>query len=85
MQTGHRYAPQTRRYALDHARLQRHHRSSLLKTQWSLSGLLGAQIRTQGQMTHFLAVHPNYCKLLRGFFSPRRAAILVRYKNLDYS
>jgi len=47
----HWHAPQTRRYALDHSRLQCHHRSPLLKTQWSFSRLLGAQIRTQGRIT----------------------------------
>src|ERR1700730_2924508 len=60
MQGCHWPPPQTRRYALDHSRLQCHHRSPLLKTQWSLSRLLGAQIRTQGRMIHhFLGVHPT--------------------------
>src|ERR1700674_4839435 len=59
MQGCHWHAPQTRRYALDRSRLQCHHRSPLLKTQWSFSRLLGAQIRTQGRMIHyFLGVHP---------------------------
>jgi hypothetical protein len=42
MQGRHWHASQTSGNALDHSRLQRHHRSSLLETQWSLSGLLGA-------------------------------------------
>jgi hypothetical protein len=55
MQGGYRHAAQTSRYALDRSRFQRHHRSSLLKNQWSFSGLLG----TPGRMTHhFLVVHP---------------------------
>src|SRR5712664_3221198 len=59
MQSGHWHAPQTRRYALDQARRQRHHCSPLFKTQWSFSRLLGAQIRTLGRMTHhFLGVRP---------------------------
>src|SRR5437667_43245 len=59
MQGGHWHTPQTCRNALDCARLQRHHRSPLCQAQCSLSGLLGAQIRTQGRMTHhFLGVHP---------------------------
>ena len=60
MQGRYWHASQTSRNALDHSRRQRHHCSSLLKTQWPLSGLLGAQIRTQGRMTlHFLVVHPS--------------------------
>jgi hypothetical protein len=36
-----------------------HLRSPLLKTQWSFSRLLGAQIRTQSRkIHHFLGVHP---------------------------
>src|SRR5258706_132301 len=59
VQGSHRHAAQTRRNALDRSRFQRHHRSPLCQAQWSLSGLLGAQIRTQGRMTHhFLGVHP---------------------------
>jgi len=52
LQGGHWHTTQTRRYALDCARLQRHHCSPRLKAQWSFSRLLGAQIRTQGRMTH---------------------------------
>jgi hypothetical protein len=60
VQGGHWHTPQTCRYALDQARLQRHHCSPLLKTQWSFSRLLGVQIRMQGGMTrHFLGVHPG--------------------------
>src|SRR5271163_5114373 len=59
MQGCHRHASQTRRYALDRSRLQCHHRSPLLKTQWSFSRLLGAPIRTQRRLIHhFLGVHP---------------------------
>src|SRR6266481_4427847 len=66
MQGGHWHAPQTRRYALDRAGLQRHHRSPLYKTQWSFSRLLGAQIRMQGRMTHhFLGVRPKGCERVR--------------------
>src|ERR1017187_8101826 len=60
MQARHRHAAQTRRNALDRARLQRHHRPPLLKTQRPLSGLLGTENRTEGRMTrHFLVVHPR--------------------------
>src|SRR5271157_5350784 len=60
MHGGYWDAPQTRRHALDQTRLQRHHCSPLLKTQWSVSRLLGAQIRTQGRVTHhFLGVRPG--------------------------
>jgi len=66
MQGGHWHAPQTRRCALDQARLQRHHCSPLLQTECSFSRLLGAPIRTQGRMTHhFLGVHPFCCKKTR--------------------
>ena len=72
MQSGHRYTPQTHRHALDRARLQRHHRASLLKTQRPLSGLLGTQVRTQGRMTHhFLVVHPGE-KSARGDALPKQ-------------
>src|ERR1700680_2174515 len=62
MQGRHCYPAQASRHALDRPRLQCHHRPTLLKTQWTLSGLLGAQSRTwgQGSMTHhFLVVHPT--------------------------
>src|SRR6202011_5323781 len=62
MQSRHCYPAQASRHALDRPRLRCHHRSALLKTQWTLSGLLGAQSRTwgQGRMTlHFLVVHPG--------------------------
>ncbi len=45
--------------ALDRSRCQRHHRSALLQTEWTFSGLLGTQIRTGGGVTYdFLGVHP---------------------------
>jgi hypothetical protein len=61
MQSRHCHPAQTSRHALDRPRLQCHHRSPLLKTQWTLSGFLGTPSRTWGQsrMTyHFAVVHP---------------------------
>jgi len=53
---------QASRYALDRPRFPCNHRSTVLKTQWPLSGLLGAPSRSwrHGRMTHHsLVVHPG--------------------------
>ena len=52
LQGGHRHTSQTRWNALDHSRLQRHHRSPLCQAQWALSGFLGTQNGTKGRMKH---------------------------------
>ena len=45
LQDDRRAAPQTVWYALDYSGCQRHHRSTMLSTQWSLGGILGRSLR----------------------------------------